>query len=105
MIFATHSPILLSDFPSSNVICLRKSEDGTTVEEVEGDTFAANIYRLYSDDFLINDGLLGEVAENFIKKIIKEKDDCKFNSYVNLIGDNVLKTYNGNTGGSHMSIL
>ena len=92
VIFATHSPILLSDFPSSNVICLRKNEDRTTVEEVEGDTFAANIYRLYSDDFLINDGLLGEVAENFIKKIIKEKDDCKFNSYVNLIGDNVLKT-------------
>ena len=34
VIFATHSPILLSDFPSSNVICLRKSEDRTTVEEV-----------------------------------------------------------------------
>lgn len=92
VIFATHSPILLSDFPSSNVICLRKNEERTSVEEVDGDTFAANIYKLYSDDFLISNGLLGEVAESFIKKIIEEEDDKKFNEYVALIGDNVLKT-------------
>ena len=68
VIFATHSPIILSDIPSSNIVFLRKKagkksfrvnvEDEVWVEEHKGNTFGANIYDLFRDSFFLNKSFL-----------------------------------------------
>ncbi len=76
IIFASHSPILLSDIPDSNVVFLKKdigAEKSTTVDHKEiGKTFGSNIYTLYKKSFFLNNGLLGEFAEQKIEDIIKD---------------------------------
>ncbi len=76
IIFASHSPILLSDIPDSNVVFLKKDSitgKSTTVDHAEiGKTFGSNIYTLYKKSFFLNNGLLGEFAEQKIDNIIKD---------------------------------
>ena len=72
VIFASHSPILLSDIPESNVIFLKKGKNGC-VEVVAskeiGHTFGANIYSLYKNSFFMDEGLMGKFATEKIKNI------------------------------------
>lgn len=65
LILTSHSPILLSDLPSNNVILL-----GTTTEKEE--TFAANIHSLFRRTFFIEDGLIGDFAKDKINGIIRD---------------------------------
>jgi len=58
VIFASHSPMLLSDIPLENVVFLK---DGRQVE-VKQKTFASNIFDLYKESFFMQGGTLGAFA-------------------------------------------
>ena len=66
-IFATHSPIILSDIPKGNIVFL--DEDHKVVESNFGgeNTFGANIFDLYRIAFNQSNGTTGEFAANKIK--------------------------------------
>ena len=67
----THSPFILSDIIDENILFL-----GDTVDD-ERRTFGANIYDLLADGFFLNDGFIGEFAENRIQEIIDYLNDKK----------------------------
>lgn len=62
LILTTHSPVLLSDIPETNVLFLRKDSVETDHEQ----TFAANIANLYYDSFFMDKGSIGETARGSI---------------------------------------
>lgn len=70
IILTTHSPILLSDIPRTNVIFINKKQDGTC-EVYEGDnfkeTFASNIHTLYNNSFFLDGIPVGEFAKQKIE--------------------------------------
>lgn len=75
LIITTHSPIILSDIPSSNIIYIDKDnkgivkvKDGNEFEE----TFAQNIHTLYANSFFLSEGFLGKFATDKLKNIIEE---------------------------------
>jgi predicted ATPase len=88
LLFSTHSPFILSDIPSSNILRLK---DGCPQSNSK-QTFAANIYDLLKDDFFLEKGVIGEFAKEKINTILQkeviEKEDLKI---IDLIGDPLLK--------------
>lgn len=100
ILFLTHSPFILSDIPSENVLRLevtgryRKSTPGIS----ESQSFAANFHRLLSDSFFFNNGtLMGEFAENKINEVIDKVNEGEQLSdddllLINMIGDSFLKS-------------
>lgn len=73
IIFTTHSPIVLSDIPRSNIIFLRNKEGSCVVEEglKREETFGANIYKLFDDAFFLREkGQIGEFSKRKIQGII-----------------------------------
>ena len=93
IIFATHSPFLLSDIPKQNVIFLdRYKKDDIEVKtgnqkfgnckvlnglKEKKQTFGANIHTLLSDSFFMENGLMGEFAKNKIQEIMDFLNDKK----------------------------
>ncbi len=67
MLFSTHSPFILSDIPSSNILKLKKGE-ATINKQL---TFGANIHDLLANDFFLKDGFMGVFAQNEIKNVIE----------------------------------
>lgn len=70
----THSPFVLSDLPSDNILALEKGGQCSKIVP----TFAANIHDLIRDSFFIQDGAIGMYARWYINKIIeclKEKEE------------------------------
>ncbi len=98
IILTTHSPFLVSDLPKNNLIFIdRKDEDLLIVkpENIEIETFAANIYALYSKAFFLENGTISEFA---YKKLSQLKKDIQSNvnkedtlKLINQIGDTVIK--------------
>lgn len=74
IIFATHSPFILSDMPLHSSILLFK-EDKNSVTKVQSSlddkvtTLGANIHELYSNSFFLKDGLIGEYAKRKINDL------------------------------------
>lgn len=65
MIFVTHSPFVLSDIPSNNILYL--NQDGTPAQSDRIErTFGANIHNLLEDSFFHNEGTVGSFAKNKI---------------------------------------
>jgi hypothetical protein len=107
ILFSTHSPFILSDIPSNNILKLKKGEPVFS----EQLTFGANIHDLLANDFFLKDGFMGEFAKAEINKIISWinknielkksgdfiKDDVfylfyeKYKKIINFIGEPVLK--------------
>ena len=70
IIYTTHSPITLTDLPKECVNFLER--DGNRVfNRTMGmpQTFAENVFELYRHSFFMKDGLLGKMAEEYIRKI------------------------------------
>lgn len=63
LIVTTHSPILLSDVPKSDIIYLSPNDENK-------ETFAQNIYDLFNSSFIL-DNVQGEFSTNYIKDIAK----------------------------------
>ncbi|WP_263833223.1 ATP-binding protein [Sulfurospirillum oryzae] len=103
LLFATHSPFILSDIPSQNIVFLDRDQNGNC-KVLDGlrdkkQTFGANIHTLLSDAFFMEDGLMGEFAKEKINKAIKylnkkeltkdETDYCE--NIISIIGEPILK--------------
>lgn len=81
IIFTTHSPIVLSDMPRSNVIFLKRENNRCSIDNGghHTETFGANIYKLFDDAFFLGEkGQIGEFARKKIQAIIdKVKPDTR----------------------------
>ena len=77
LIFASHSPILLSDIPKGNVVLLtRDKNDRISVASNESlerlNTFGANIFDLYRHSFFLEKGTVGAFAQGKIDGVIRK---------------------------------
>lgn len=98
ILFSTHSPFILSDIPSQNIL---KLEDGNPQPDKDGkNSFGANIHDLLDDEFFLEKGFMGEFAKeyiNFVYKEITELNDIDFKKYdelkskIKIIGEPVLR--------------
>ncbi|MFV9551080.1 hypothetical protein [Algibacter sp. PT7-4] len=77
IIYLTHSPFILSDIPSSNILRLN---DGK-VETLDQQTFGANIHDLLANDFFLKEGFMGEFAKEKIKEIIEIMNNVQQKKY------------------------
>jgi|SRR5690554_1215235 len=69
IIFLTHSPFILSDIPSSNIL---KLENGNTKYlEDDDETYAANVHDILAKGFFLKNGFMGEFAKEKIKDLIR----------------------------------
>ncbi len=67
VLFATHSPFILSDIPASNILRLENGEPST---KESTQTFGANIHELLANDFFLKDGFMGEFAKDKIEYVM-----------------------------------
>lgn len=90
LIFASHSPTLLSDIPKGNCVFLQESKENNqyglplnksvSFGDKEGggkegecdNTFGANIYDLYHNAFFLEHGAIGEFAEAKIHEALQK---------------------------------
>lgn len=102
LILTSHSPFLLSDLPKQNVTIISPNESQNVIDgiELKTETFAGNIYTLYSEPFFLGNKRMSVFAENKIQEILDEienlKDDIDrvgLEKKVSLIGDEVIKYY------------
>lgn len=74
LLFASHSPLLLSDIPSGNCIYLHRSnqDDCRICTEFPDDinTFGANIFDLYAKKFNLSNGAVGAFATKKINSVL-----------------------------------
>jgi hypothetical protein len=72
IIFTTHSPISLSDIPSSHIIYLSKCKEGLINASNDLDllTFGANVQKLMAHSFFMEKGAVGEFAQGRIQDLI-----------------------------------
>ena len=97
LIITSHSPFILSDIPKENIIFMK---DGKNVsKDIEIDTFGANIHTLLTHAFFMEDGLIGDFAEEQINEVIKylNNEDSEINTdkqaqkIINIIGEPIIK--------------
>lgn len=106
LIFSTHSPFILSDIPSTNILRLIEGNP----EPDQGQTFGANIHDLLANDFFLKDGFMGEFAKEWIEDLIlflrynpetketkdnkspkKEWTELKAKQIISIVGEPILK--------------
>ncbi len=73
IIFLTHSPFILSDIPSSNILRL----DNGSILKADQETFGANIHDLLANDFFLENGFMGEYTKNEINQVIEHLNFLK----------------------------
>lgn len=98
IIFSTHSPFILSDIPSQNIL---KLENGKPKPNESINSFAANIYDLLNDEFFLKNGAVGAYAQNFINSLIDEIETInpdtekkiinQLNSKISIVGDELIR--------------
>lgn len=69
--FLTHSPFILSDIPSNNIMFLEVVNGKTVQLSDKRKTFGANIHELLTDNFFMSDGYIGNFAKFKISNTIK----------------------------------
>lgn len=72
IIFASHSPTLLSDIPNGNVLHLTRDDKGASLSSLEMQTFGANIFDLYRLAFNQTNGPMGAFAKRKIDRALKK---------------------------------
>ena len=80
MLFATHSPFILSDIPVSNTL---RIDDGNVQEVPIVNTFGANIYDLLADNFFMKEGFVGSFAMKKISEVLYYINDEEFDESKN----------------------
>ena len=68
IIVVTHSPFILSDIPQDNVLFLKDGKNDNEVCDFK--TFGANIHDLLRTSFFLENGLVGEFANNKIEELL-----------------------------------
>lgn len=79
ILFATHSPIMLSDIPKQNTLYLTNNG-----EKIFPETFSANIFQLFRYSFFLDESAIGTFAEKKLKSIIHKIDTIEQNVDNNL---------------------
>jgi len=79
IIFTTHDPLTLSDFPNHNIIYFDKENNRILPLEESStkNSFGANISDILAESFFIGDGLIGEFAKDKIQNIIDYLNNLK----------------------------
>ena len=106
LVLTTHSPLVLSDIPSGNIIYLSKegNQCSVTPGPEHKETFGANIFSLLKDSFYLKKSL-GEFAFSKIDATIKDlqtlkkkpddaelRNRCReYKHMINIIGEPILK--------------
>jgi predicted ATP-binding protein involved in virulence len=68
VLFATHSPFVLSDIQQEKIL---KLKNGEIIQRENGyNTFAANIHDLLADEFFLDEGYMGALAQKKIENAI-----------------------------------
>lgn len=80
ILFVTHSPFILSDIPSENI--LKLDEGKVVISEVSENTFGANIHDLLANDFFLKDGFMGDFAKSKINEIINYLNYRRINNQI-----------------------
>ena len=75
--FVTHSPFILSDIPKCNVLFLK---DGMPDDELQENTFGANIHSLLKHGFFMPNLPIGEFAYEKINALFKKLNTGDFNN-------------------------
>lgn len=88
--FSTHSPFILSDIPSLNI--LKLIDGGPLPFDINEKTFGSNIHKLLAKDFFMADRFMGELAYNFIVSLIEEIN--KIDKIKKLDADQIFKKIN-----------
>lgn len=72
IIFITHSPFILSDIPSKNVMYLKVDQGKSFAQQNTQQTFGGNIHDLLASSFFLKeDGYMGEFAKQTINSAIQ----------------------------------
>lgn len=74
VLMVTHSPFILSDIPSRNVLALDKNGVPADSKEINIRTFGANIHDILKHPFFLKNGAMGEVSKKSIKYIAEQLD-------------------------------
>lgn len=95
IVLSSHSPLILSDIPKWGTILL---SDGTIEENNFQETFGANIHDLYANNFILENELIGQFAQNKIQSIIDElnskessNNHRELKKIIDIIGEPFLK--------------
>ncbi|MFC5194804.1 AAA family ATPase [Bizionia hallyeonensis] len=73
IIFTTHDPITLSDIPNNQIVYLNKIEGKNIIlkqNEKPEKSFGANVHDLLAHSFFLEDGFMGEFAQELITDLI-----------------------------------
>ena len=71
IIFVTHSPFILSDIPTENILALKK--DCTETKELK--TFSAKIYDILNTSFFTEEGAIGDYAQWIIQFVLERLEN------------------------------
>lgn len=96
ILFATHSPFILSDIPSNNVL---KIINGQCYDHTK-ESFGANIYDLLADDFYMKEGFIGKYVMSKISEVIayinnedySSEKQYKATKLALLVGDEIISS-------------
>lgn len=77
IVFVTHSPFILSDIPKCNVLFLK---DGMPKDDMQENTFGANIHSLLKNGFFMPNLPIGEFAYEKINKLFGRLNSGDFDS-------------------------
>ena len=100
LVLTSHSPFLLSDLPKQCVTIIDPDSNGNLVDgyQLKLNTFAGNIYDLYSNPFFLGDNRISAFATNKLEKVFEilsmndksGKDTKLAKSIIDLIGDEMI---------------
>lgn len=96
ILLLTHSPFILSDVPSQNVLLLKSDPSTNKSMAVKShfQTFAGNINEILSDSFFMESSQMGKFAEEKVESLIrKDADDIEREKILSIIGDSFLKAH------------
>jgi len=98
IIFTTHSPLMISDLPSENILFFKKEKEEeknknnykvvsksktNNDSNKEIDTFCAPIYSLYRESFFLEAPVIGKIAKEYIDCLIKKIEELNNKKSVN----------------------
>jgi predicted ATPase len=101
IILTSHSPFIVSDLPKENLIFLEKENGNCKVISFnEEQTFAANIHSLLTNQFFMQDGVVGKFAKTKLQEELKplldknqkNVDERRLRKIISLIGEPVLQS-------------
>ncbi len=97
IIFASHSPMLMSDVPTGNVVFLDKDKSSDDLNKTDWKTFAGDIFEIYQKGFFLKNGSIGNFALSKVDGVIQHisqgnisDDDRKI---IDMIGDGLITNY------------